>query len=389
MPKRNSSGARKPRKKAAATLFDAAVLGATPGGCAAAWHLASNGLRIVLIDAPAKPCESPLADWAPAYLFKLPGLPKGMADSCNATPFTRLCYHNAGLDKQAEHRGRGPLGYLLQAGALRDALLTACRKAGTAIRSSDAAPQLSIEEDFVRLIGPDMPSARFLIIAQGRPDDALAELSMSAQTAYASPMIVAGLDVPLSPRAAGGKGLGQTLHVVETSHRGELGVYFTSGSTLHVRLVSSSPASGMRVAELSALLGAAQRRGLLPVDLPVARAKGAVWRPPAGVALEMESHVAKRCLLAGVAGGFADSMTGQTAYPTIRSTLLAAQAVLTACKDGDPHEALARFKTTWRDALADYLRQPTTVLMLLPLLFANRQIVPRFTRALLHGQGIY
>jgi hypothetical protein len=52
-------------------------------------------------------------------------------------------------------------------------------------------------------------------------------------------------------------------------------------------------------------------------------------------------------------------------------------------------DELMRFKTAWRKTLADYLRPPNTSLqMLLPLLFVNRQIVPKFTRALLLGENI-
>ena len=48
-----------------------------------------------------------------------------------------------------------------------------------------------------------------------------------------------------------------------------------------------------------------------------------------------------------------------------------------------------KFKTSWREHLADYLRPPNTSLrLLLPLLFVNQSIVERFTRALLYGESI-
>jgi hypothetical protein len=47
------------------------------------------------------------------------------------------------------------------------------------------------------------------------------------------------------------------------------------------------------------------------------------------------------------------------------------------------------FRDVWRNELAEYLRPPNTSLqMLLPLLFVNKRIVTKFTRALLYGEDI-
>ena len=177
--------------------------------------------------------------------------------------------------------------------------------------------------------------------------------------------------------------------MVGMREQSELGMFFVAGSHVHLRVVSTSSASGTRAAELSAMLTALQGARLLPDDLRLDRARGAVWTPPAGVALEMDSHVAKRCLLAGTAGGFADSITGQVPAQSIHSALLAANVAARALKARDVQDALMEYKNIWRKALADGLRPPSTPpQMLLPLLFANRRIVGRFTKALLYGQPI-
>ncbi len=137
------------------------------------------------------------------------------------------------------------------------------------------------------------------------------------------------------------------------------------------------------------MLSSLQRAGMLPADLPLGRARGAVWHPPAGAALEMESHVAKRCILAGTAGGFCEPVTGQTLRPSVESALLAAQAALAALQSANTQETLMEFKTAWREHLARYLRPPSIPLhLLLPLLFVNRSMVDKFTRALLYGESI-
>lgn len=199
---------------------------------------------------------------------------------------------------------------------------------------------------------------------------------------------MAALDVPLSS-PADAKQVGKALNVVELPERTELGMYFAVGPTLHLRVVSSSPAAGTRAAELSAMLATLQAAELLPARLSLGRARGAVWLPPAGVALELETHVAKRCLLVGTAGGFAEAVTGQTLAASVRSALLAADVARKALDSDDCQEALMHFKTVWRRSLADFIRPPNTSLqMLLPLLFANKRIIGRFTAALLEGKNI-
>jgi len=132
-----------------------------------------------------------------------------------------------------------------------------------------------------------------------------------------------------------------------------------------------------------------QRAGILPGSLQIGRARGAIWRPPGGVAAEAETHVAKRCLLAGTAGGFADSITGQTLFPSVRSALIAAEIAMAALRSADPQTALGQYKIAWREKLGDYLRPPGTSLqMLFPLLFVNKRLVRRFTGALLFGKNI-
>ena len=137
------------------------------------------------------------------------------------------------------------------------------------------------------------------------------------------------------------------------------------------------------------MVGALQQSKLLPKQLPLAKARGAVWHPPAGLALEMERHVAKRCLIMGTAGGFAESVTGQTIRPSLESAILAADTAKTALNRPDMQNKLAEFKSAWRDRQSNYLRPPSTSLhLLLPLLFVNQSIVARFTKAFLYGEAI-
>jgi len=369
-------------------IHDVAILGACPAGLAAAYHLARSGLDTVIVDGPHQATESPLADWAPAALFRLPGLPKGLLRNAGALRFQRVCFHDAAMARSAEYRARGPAGYLLSAGRLGQALRAAACKAGARVRPSGTPPAIELTEDAVRLLGTTQVRARLLLIVHNRPSDVLADLALPTRGRAGTPLTVAALDVPL-PATPLRRGVAGALHVVGTGEQSELGLFFQARGVLHLRIISGSRASGNRAKELSAMVAAGQQAGVFPADLPLGRAKGAVWSPPAGAALEVESHVAKRCLLAGTAGGFAGSITGQTLAPSIRSALLAAETAAAALRSSEPQNALTRFKTSWREPLAESLRPPSTAIqMLLPLLFVNRKLVPRFARALLCGESM-
>jgi len=369
--------------------YDIAVLGATPAGLAAAHYLAGKHCDVVVINAPQQPTECPLADWLPRTFFRIRSLPRELRRQSKSEQFARVCYHNTALDREVQYRARTAAGHFVQVSALTKAFRAAARNAGAKVSSTATSPAVHLEEDHVELFASRRIRARLLLIAQNRPNDVLSELAMPLRSVPGRPLLVAGLDVPLSGRGAAGKALAGALHVVELRERTELGMFFTAGSVLHLRVISSSVASGTRAAELSDMLTRLQQARILPADLPVGRARGAVWSPPAGVALDLETHVAKRCLLTGTAGGFVESITGQSLAPSVRSALLAADAAISALKSDEPQGTLMKYKTSWRRSLADYLRPPNTSLhMLLPLLFVNQRIVSKFTRALLYGENI-
>jgi len=370
-----------------ARTHDVVVLGATPAGFAAAYYLARQKLDVSVMDAPAPCVECPLSDWSPKGLIGVAGLPPGLGKRSGAAAFSRVCYHSVQLNQQVEHRSRGTLGHFVRAGQLVQALRSACRAAGVRTYAGATSPAIRLEEDHVELIGSNHLTGRLLIVAQSRPNDVLGELAMPLRTVPNATLVAAGVDVPLRARSA--RSLAGALHVVELPERSELGAFFAVRDMLHLRVISNSPASGTRVAELSSMVARLQQARLIPADLALGRATGAVWRPPAGVALELETHVAKRCLLAGTAGGFAESITGQALAPSVRSALLAAKVAAEALKARDVQGELMKFKTVWRRSLADSLRPPNTSLhMLLPLLFVNERIVAKFTRALLYGENI-
>jgi hypothetical protein len=373
-----------------AKVFDIAILGGAPAGLAAGYHLAKSGLSVVLVDSPADGQESPLRDWAPASLFALDGVPKSLAKKCSATPFRAVRYHNVDFTKQAQHSGRSILGYFLHPAKLCKALAAEARKAGVSLRKTTQSPHVELQEGGVVLSGSCKSKARLLLFIGGSASAAVGHLAMPNGGAFRSQLSVAGLDIPLTPAVA--KGItDKSLNLIETPNRSDLGMFFVTGGALHARVMSESSGKVPGVEELSGLLSGLCDAGILPGRLSLGKADGAIWRPQAGVAMEMNSHAAKRCLLAGSAGGFAAAVTGQTLYPSIHSALLAAKCASAVLDQGDENiqEHLSVFKTSWRKTLGLYLSPPDASLqMLVPLLFANKKVVPRFTMALLNGDKI-
>ncbi|MBT3200985.1 MAG: hypothetical protein HN350_13865 [Phycisphaerales bacterium] len=373
-----------------AKVYDIAILGGTPAALAAGYRLAKDGLSVILVDCPCPGQGSPLSDWAPASLFALDGMPKSLAKKCGATAFRSVRYHNVDFTKQAEHRGRVVLGYFVNPQKLCKALAAEARKAGVSIRKTAGLPGVDLQESGIVLSGVCKSRARILMFAGGSAAEAIGHLSLPNGGSLPSQLGVAGLDIPLTATMLKHM-TDKSLNLIETPKRSNLGMYFVSGRMLHARIMSESTGKGPGVEELAALIMALGAAGLLPTRLALGKATGAVWRPQAGVAMEMNSHTAKRCLLAGSAGGFAAAVTGQTLYPTVHSAMLAADCAASVLGQDDQNtqEHLDKFKDSWRETLGQYLCPPDASLqMLVPLLFANKRVVPRFTQSLLNGDKI-
>ena len=369
-------------------VYDVAILGANAPGYAAAHRLARKGAEVIVIKTPDEAADCPLADWAGPELFKIPGLPRGVVKASGAEHFSQVHYHNASLQRKATFKSRGIAGYFLPAQRLGKTLREAAHKAGVKTRTAPSAPSIELREDSVQLAGDSRVTSRLLIIASGRPEQAIRDLAMPARALIISPFTSACFEVPLPPREDA-RDLTGALHVIEMTESSELGMFFVVDSVLHLRVISSSSASGARVAELSTMIAKLQEAGIVPPELPLAEGKGAAWRPPAGVALELETHTAKRCLLAGTAGGFAAAVTGQTLTVSIKSATLAADVAYQALNSNDPQETLMAYEQSWRDQLGPSLQPPKTdIKMLLPLIFANERAIGRLTGALLYGERL-
>ena len=369
-----------------AKIYDVLVVGAGPAGFTAAYAAARNGAEVLVLDVPGPQVHSPMLDWAPADLFDANAALKPFAEAAGAEPFKQVCYHSASLDRCVDNKARGRMGFFFDVAALSKALSAAARKAGATVRLCDSYPAIQPGDDAVTIRCTTKVTGRLAIISRGNVSDLAGSLGLPMRAAHRPQMTIAALEIPL--RAAQVEALAGSLHMVELTERSELGMFFVHRKMLHLRIISNSAAAGNRAAEISSLLGAMQKSSLLKGELTLEKARGAVWEPPSGLALELETHLAKRTILTGPAGGFSDSTTGQVLAPSMEAALLAGETAVRALRNDHPAAALAEYQQQWQDKIGDNLRPPATPpQLLLPLLLVNSRIAPKFTEAILYGRA--
>jgi len=374
------------------------VLGASAAGYVSALALAAKGRDVIILDVPGSATESPLADWMPADTFGLCRPLRAVRTAGTDGAFRAVCFYSSDLGRQAAYRQRSIAGYVLRSTALLKALDRAAGAAGVSRLRPRQAVEVHLEEHAVALsAGTRTVRAALLLIARDRPAEVVARLQLPVRAVPTAALTVFGLDAPIGRGKCRGA-LGGALHVVALSEGERFGMFFTAGPMLHVRIVAraytasgehAGPAPPVQPDELAELIGRLQKADMLPPRLELNKAAAALWRPPGGVALELETHLAKRTLLVGTAGGFASALAGQTLDPSIRSALVAADVAERALRSDRPQEVLAEYKTQWRDLLADRIR-PTgaSLQMLMPMVLANKAMAQRFARALLYGENL-
>ena len=229
------------------------MLGASPAGYAAAHWLVGKRLSVILIDQPDQASESPIAEWVPRGFFQESGMGRSLAKASGAAEFRRVCYHSVDLRKHIEHKSRSVLGYFVGSDKLRSAMRTAGEKAKVKFRKARHFPTIHLDEEDIHLFKSNPVQARLLIIAQGQPADVLNSLALPVRMVSEGGLVAAGLDIPISSGQALKK-LSGAMHVVECPQRSEIGMFFVAGSIVHIRVISTSSASGTRVEELSGLV---------------------------------------------------------------------------------------------------------------------------------------
>lgn len=357
---------------------DVLVFGSGPAGCAAAIRAAQLGFSVALFARHAGGRTPACAGWSPrAVLDTVQSL--GVDPKAVGTPFTGLTLASWDFAHQAPVADAALGGVILDVAGLRHALLDAARAAGVEFRDCADVNRVLLGEREVQVVTPRGPAhgGRMLLIADGA-GSATADL---AQTLPAMPLR------SVQSAAAGW---------AAKSSAASMMVCFGGGLGLKLAIIARAPGatrvelltrdrSAPPAAQLRALLASAAAKGVLDPPADVAPVETPCI---AGAALDLDTHVGKRCLLIGGAGGFAASLSGEGLHPSLAAAVIAAECAAEAIKAPVAQDELIHFGPAWRGRLADYLRPPGTDLtLLMPMLFQNPQMAKRTARAILLGEA--
>lgn len=246
----------------------------------------------------------------------------------------------------------------------------------------------------VRLADAEPISARFLLLADGASRSFFqANLAGAPRCDAIAPGAqgrwFAALRIPVNARSAEAKALDNHLHWLLTPAREDRClVWWRDGNAVVITLLACGTDRAV-AAELCEMAGELVERKLIPAGKGIDPA-GVLLRPaPVRFALDVESHVDKRCLLIGDAGGFVSQVSGEGLYPALWSAKLGCECLLRAMDSRHPQDELRGFSTAWRSTMADYLRPPNTDMhFLLPLVFNNEQMAQRMAAAFWRGENI-
>lgn len=360
--------------------YDVAIVGATPAGSAAALRARQLGLSTLVIAAESRPRPPEEIDWLGPAARQLCQDCGVNVRAAGASEFAGLQLRSWDLKRSTRVGDADLSGWIVNRAVFDQALLGVAQDAGAQALFGVQPADLKLGEERAALQLRDGREvrARVLLIADGL--DSLTAALARVPTARQAEGVATGMHLTFGTGARergldviiGARRCPQAVTIVRAGGRGRL------------MLVTREMANSAET-QFAEFVAAAQAAKLLPDSL--------VGQPtrslcPAGVALEMDTLVGKRCLLIGEAAGFVAAFSGETIYPGMISGRVAAEAVALALEAPVLQDALLAFSAAWRAELAEYMRLPNTDLsLLMPLVFNNPQMSGRVARAFLLGQG--
>lgn len=360
-------------------IYDLVVVGGGPAGATAALRASQQGASVLVVAQDEFPRTEKCVGWVGP-----PGV--GLCKECGVTlkkaravEFRGMRLHSWDLKRTARIDDPELRGWLVDRAAFDRALLKAATGAGAeALRGVEVQDlRLGEERAVLQFSEGREVAGKVVLIANGvasptarvanlTPAGDLPDVPQHACVEYTAREVATGLDVAVGANRAG-----------------QLATIVRFGKTVRLSVVARAAQIPIEE-QFRAFCGAALQGGLLPEGVPGQPARRTC---PGGMALDMETHVGKRCLLIGEAGGFVAAFSSEGIYPAMRSGWIAAETALRALQAPVVQDELASFGAAWRSDMADYLRMPNTDLSLLvPLVFNNEQMSRRVARAFLLGQ---
>jgi len=377
--------------------YDVVVVGAGPAGSCAAKFLADEGARVALIDGARFPRPKPCAGWVNAKAIgEFPFL-DAVRRKVKAMPFRRLVFHSPDQAHTAEFSCRGHAGYVVRREKFDAALVRLAEKAGAQTLLGRKVVAIESGENGVAavLVGGKHIAGRILVGADGVHSIVARATGLRPRWAPEQLVYCLSKTLPLTARRRTACFGNAAVHV--SLAFGSAPGYawaFPGPDCLSIGIgVRGWDAQRLRPL-YDAWVAGLRSHGMLPPGARADNPDGATV--PAGAALEFESHVGKRTILIGDAGGFACAATGEGIYPAVMSASIATKSILKALeadrtkkKGVHCQDELQAFKHQWRQQMAAYLQMPNVnVTFLLPLIYTNQEIANRFGRAFLFGENL-
>ncbi len=428
---------------------DVIIVGAGPAGSTAAGVLAGRGRRVALLDAETPPRPVACAGWLNSAIGTLLAELDLTLDDVGAVPIDTVTFHTADLAKQATPSFKAPPGYFVDRGRFDAALAHAAERRGATLLGGHRVTDVVPREQSIDVVDEHGTcSGRLLLVASGRDTASLSRLGLArkaepallwcavvehkgdavseprkttpsankTRSATAStkgaraasrtvvrPERVRAGDRPARPKAEGTPSVDRSrlgtaeplqraadMHVVLGLDRAGTFATLIRGPGRWVLAVHARASREQATAELLSLADRLAGHGLLPSEHAAIRPGDVkLARSPAGVALDVESHVGKHALVIGDAGGFVSSVSNEGIYPAMWSAKIAAEVVSEAIDSTNSQDTLMTFETRWRSEMGEYLRMPNTdVQFLLPLIFSNQPMANRMAAAFFFGENI-
>ncbi|MFQ5428931.1 MAG: NAD(P)/FAD-dependent oxidoreductase [Phycisphaerae bacterium] len=371
-------------------ISDVLVLGAGPAGLAAAAFARAKALSVTLVDRADAVSSSRRLEWIhPQTYDRLKAIGVRRADVSagliNTVRFVELAQGRSGtipIDPPVD---------LVATDLLLERLRAAAESSGADLRFSTEIAHVGPEEEVVALTSTSGATyrGRFLIAADGHEAWAARQLGICGRArsdgeACCHEYSWMGRSTRTAQPLVSG---GELVLVLAPAQPLSFGFVWRGADRVAAGWVSDPADIGGQGSFIRFLMRCVDG-GVLPVDLPI-DPREVFDRPvPRGVALDLETHVGKRSVVIGDAGGFVAALSQQGLLPAIWSASLAVETCAEAMESSQPQDALAEFDRRWREEMVTFLRLPNVDLrFVLPLVFSNSRMATKMARAFLLGEN--
>lgn len=367
------------------------IVGAGPAGAAAACFAAKAGLSTRVVERRPQPSDDDAADWLNPRGLELLGSADCDASSASLGTFSTIRFLEEGGARSSEAALPEPI-HLLHTGRLTQVLLKSAAQRGAKLERGAEVARLDAGERRVEAVCRDgRRYAADLAMAahgEGALEFGAARFDREALEAGRATCVECVRMRKATRGSARSAEPGRMTLIIDPRDPLSYGCLIeTEGAEVAARVAARAGPDARQA--FAARLAAWAERGWADRRWQPDPARLSMRRVPRGGALELETHVVKRCLLIGDAGGFVSALSHEGLHPGFCAAAIAVRVCREALAAVHPQDALAEFDAAWRSETADYIRMPNADLrFLLPLVFSNPQMARKLAGAFALGENI-